>query len=191
MLRYTSVFPPYGGLKLNDSHDHERYAFLPYYASEKDLSKINEFLDAWKYEPGSDLIDVLFTNRLNVTKFSILHLISQMRERQHAKKRNLKRIDYDVSKFNTHLAQTEDQCLYNEILDLDNRKTKISLAQKIAGLEKDRRSEEISCWRDLTQLRKELIDLIKECKTESRKKELITSSQVYSLDAKVEDDQYS
>jgi hypothetical protein len=187
-LSYLPRIPAYSGLKAYDSPDHERYAFLPHYATEKDLAEINKFLDAWKYEPGSDLIDVLFTNRVNVTKFSILNLISQMRERQNAKKRNLKSIDYDISRFKTHLAQIEDLCLYNEILDLDNRKTKIGLAQKIAGLEKDKRSEEIACWRDLTQLRKELTDLIKEYKIESRKKELIASPRVYPLE--VEYDKY-
>lgn len=190
ILKYASVIPPYSGLKLRDSPDYKT-DFLPCYATEKDLAKINRFLDAWKYEPGSDLIDVLFTDKVNATKFSILHLISQMRERQNIKKRNLKRIEYDIDKFNTHLAQIEDLCLYNEILELDNRKTKISLAQKTAGLKKDKRAEETSCWRDLTQLRKELMDLIKEYRAASRKKELIANPRVYSLEAKIGNDEYS
>jgi len=187
----ASVIPPYGRLKIYDSRTHETDGLLPSYGSEKDLSEINKFLDAWKYKPGSDLIDVLFTDKVNATKFSILHLISQMRERRVIKKRNLERIDYDADKFKTELAQTEDLCLYNEIFNLDNRKTKINLDGKITGLEKEKRAEETSCWRDLTQLRKELADLIKEYKIASRKKELIANPEVYSLEAKIGNDRYS
>ena len=175
LLKYASVIPAYGGLKFYGSPDHETDGFLPYYATEKDLSKINEFLDAQKYKPGSDLIDILFTDKVNSTKFSVLNLISQIRERQHIKRRNLERIDYDVDKFKTHLAQIEDLCLYNETFDFDRRKTKISLGGKIAGLKKDKRGEEIACWRDLTELRKELLDLTKEYKAASRKRELVAS----------------
>jgi len=178
-LKYASVVPPYGGLKLFDSRDPETDGFLPYYASEKDLSEINKFLDAWKYKRGSDLIDVLFTDKANVARFSILHLISRMREREVIKKRNLEKIDYDMDRFRTHLAQAEDLCLYNEIHDLDRRKTRINLEGKIAGLGKDRRAEEISCWHDLIQTRKELMDLIKEYRATARKKELIVNPESY------------
>lgn len=177
ILKYLSVIPGYSGLKFYGSPDYETDGFLPYYATEKDLSEINKLLD-WKYKSGSDLIDILFTDRVNCTKFSILGLISQIRERQHIKRRNLERIDYDMDKFKTHLDQIEELCLYNEIFDFDRRKTKISLGGKIAGLKKDKRAEEISCWRDLTELRKELLDLIKEYKTASRKKELVASSEL-------------
>jgi len=187
----AAVIPPYGRLKIYDSRTHETDGLLPSYGSEKDLSEINKFLDAWKYKPGSDLIDVLFTDKANVARFSILHLISQMRERRVIKKRNLERIDYDADKFKTELAQIEDLCLYNEIFNLDNRKTKLNLDGKITGLEKEKRAEETSCWRDLTQLRKELTDLIKEYKIASRKKELITNPEVYSLEAKIGNDRYS
>jgi len=190
-LSYPLRIPVYSGLKAYGSPDHETDVFLPYYATEKDLAEINKFLDAWKYEPCNDLIDVLFTDKVNGTKFSILNLISQMRQRQNIKKRNLRKIEYDISGFKTHVAQIEDLCLYNEILDLDNRKTKISLAQKIADLKREERAEEISCWRDLSQLRKELMDLIKEYRSASRKKELIASPQFYSLEAEIADDKYS
>jgi len=188
---YPSVIAPYSGLKLYGSRNHETDAFLPYYATEKDLLEINKFFDAWKYKPGSDLIDVLFADKVNATKFSILHLISRVRERQTIKKRNLEKIDYDVDKFKTELAQIEDLRIYNEIFDLDNKKTRIGLTQKISGLKKEKRAEETSCWRDLTQLRKELMDLIKEYRTASRKKELISSPQGYSLEAKIGNDKYS
>ena len=190
IARYASAIPLYSGLKLFDSPGRETEGFLPYYATENDLSEINKFLGAWKYKPDSDLIDVLFTDKVNATKFSIVHLISQMRERQIIKKRNLGKIDYDMDKFKTHLAQIEDLCLYNQILDLDKRKTKISLFEKITGLEKEKRAEETSCWRDLTQLRKELTDLIKEYKIASRKKELIANPKVYSLEARIGNDRY-
>jgi len=190
ILKYPSVFPPYNGLKTQDSPDHEPHAFLPYYATEKDLSEINKFLDAQDYTGSSDLIDALFTDKVNTTRFSVLHLISQMRERQKIKKRNLEGIDYNMDNFKTQLAQVEDLCLYNEIFDLDRRKTRIKIGEKITGLEKEKRAEKTSCWRDLTQLRKELTDLIKEYKIASRKKELISSPQVYSLEAKIENDEY-
>jgi hypothetical protein len=191
IARYASAIPPYSGLKLYDSPNRETNAFIPYYATEKDLSEINKFLGAWKYKPGSDLIDVLFTDKVNATKFSIVNLISQMRERRVIKKRNLERIDYDTDRFKTELAQIEDLCLYNEIFNLDNRKTKINLDGKIAGLKKEKRAEETSCWRDLTQLRKELTDLIKEYRIASRKKELIANPEIYSLEVRIGNDRYS
>lgn len=158
------------------SYDSPNYKtdFLPYYATEKDLAEINKLLD-WKY-PSGDLIDALFMDKAHSTKFSILQLISQIRERQYIKRRNLEKINYGLDNFKSQFVQVEDLCLYNEMLNLDNRKTRINLTQKIAGLEKEKRAEETSCWHDLGQLRKELIDLIKEYKLSSRKKELMENA---------------
>ena len=191
ILKYPSVIPAYGERGLFGSLDYKTNNFLPRYASEKDLSEINKFIDAWEYRPSSDLIDTLFTDKLNTTKFSTLQLISQMRERQNIKKRNLENIDYRMDHFKSQLAQVEDLCLYNEIFDLNNKKMKINLEEKISGLDKEKRAEDVSCWRDLTQLRKELIDSIGEYKTASRKRELIAYPGAYSLEAEVEDDKYN
>lgn len=188
LIQYMPVIPPYSGLKLYDSLSHKTDNFLSPYVTEKDLSKIDKFLDTGKYKPNSDVIDALFTDKVDATKFLILHLISQIREREIIKERNLESIDYDMGKFRTHLMQLEEIRLYHEIFDLERRRTKISLGEKIAGLEKEKRAEETSCWRDLTQLRKELMDSIKEYKTSSRKKELIVSPQVCSLEAKIKND---
>ena len=191
LSKYPSVIPPYGGLKLYDSPEYKADSLLFSYVTKKDISEINKILDTGKYKPSRDVIDVLFTDKVNASKFSILQFISQIRQRKNIKKGNLGTLDYDMDRFKTQLVQVEDLWLYNEIFDLDNRKTKISLTQKIAGLKKEKRAEEVSCWRDLAQMRKELTDLIKEYRATSRKKELVASPQFYSLEAKIGNDEYS
>ncbi|MFH1367952.1 MAG: hypothetical protein ABII64_02370 [Elusimicrobiota bacterium] len=159
--------------KLNPDSKYSK-GFLPAYANKEDLSLLNRFIEMQSKADYTDEIDLLFSDKTALAKSSVLNIISQIKERIAIKENNLKNIEYGISNQRTRLFNIED--LFANSYSFDVTKAKNDIEKAIESSEKEKREQEVSCWRDLALLRKDLMFGMNEYKSNSRKKQLITGS---------------
>ena len=155
----------------NQNRENKVYGFLPLYADKYDLNKLNKFMDYQIPIECTDEIEQIFSDKVKLSKGSVIQVISQIKERELIKKRSTRMIDYSIDKCRTKILGVNGFYTGNFVYGED--KTINDLEKEVLKLEKEKRDAETSCWRDLSQLRKDLLFIMSEYKTNARKKELI------------------
>ena len=77
-------------------------------------------------------------------------LIAQIKERQRIKDSNISRINREIDELKTQILNID--FLYSKIYLSDSFRQKFELEKQIMILEKEKREEEIRCWRDIASL---------------------------------------
>jgi hypothetical protein len=94
----------------------------------------------------SNNIDSFFTDKLKLNEIHVSSLISQIYKRNDIKTENLSRIDKDMMKCQTSLFEIENiPKWYNSSIT----RTRNTLEKEILSLDKEKRAEYVSWWRDL------------------------------------------
>ena len=148
--------------------------FIPIYADKEDLNLLNRFMEMQSCRDSKDEIDILFADKTAFAKSSVINTISQIKERIGIKYNNLNKIDYSISGQRSRLFQLED--LFNDTSSPVIIKARNDIEKSILDSEKEKRGEETSCWRDIAELRKNLMFAMNEYKTNAMKKQLITGN---------------
>ena len=104
---------------------------------------------------------------LNKSLDDILNLI---KEREKIKDRNVLEIDQEICQVHTTMMNHPKN---RYAVDMSLLKSYDVLQQQVNALDNVKRSEEISCWRDVTKLKSDLRDSIKELEQEKRKQSLL------------------
>jgi hypothetical protein len=104
---------------------------------------------------------------LNKSLEDILNLI---KERERIKNRNILEIDHEICQVHTTMLNHPKN---KYAIDMAKLKSFDALQQQANALYNAKRVEEISCWRDVTKLKSDLQDLIKELEQEKRKQSLL------------------
>lgn len=119
---------------------------------------------------GFDSLDSFFTEKLALDKLHISGLISQIYKRNEIKDSNLYKIDTDIIKCRTQLFEIEN---IPKLYDSTIARTKNTLEREILSLEKEKRAEYVSWWRDLVLVKRDLINTLKEFKSSEKRLDLI------------------
>lgn len=150
--------------------------FIPVYADKNDLNLLNRFMEMQCAANYKDEIDLMFSDKTAFAKSSVINNISQIKERMYLRDRNIGKIDYDICSQRNRLLQLED--LFTNGTSPITHKLKNDIERTILESEKEKRDQEVSCWRDIALLRKDLMLGMNYYKTNSRKKQLISGIDV-------------
>ena len=102
---------------------------------------------------------------------SIADLLREIEVREKMRDDHLHRIDYESCSFQTRIYELDFwQRGMNPIAD----RVRTSLEKEMSGLEKEKRMEEISCWRDVSHLKTDLREVMQEWAMEKRKDLLLS-----------------
>jgi len=110
--------------------------------------------------PGQDPLDELVSHRSAVLKSQVEGIMQQLYERQKIHEHAIKSIDYDTVKCDSDILQLKQLMRWNAFNPLSElSKKQQNLEKEVMGLERQRRDEYASLWKDKVLLRKELVEL--------------------------------
>ncbi len=173
---YAAVYPLYEKVSLYQGNHASLYSFLkdfdskgkvyyldkPIGCKQKPFSE-SELIGQLLYSKQQDLSSQVLTEKVVLKKASLIQLLLLVREREKIKQKNLSEIERRlVDSHSNH---------YKAIIS-GAMQARGSLERVIADLEKQGRTEQISCWRDTLPLRQELLKALEEYKGSVRRANL-------------------
>lgn len=150
------------------------YELILSYSDKKDFEDINKILGITK---SADEIDSIFKDKTNLKRAAAQNLISQMRERKIIEYAQQKGILGDICEVETAILRL-DSIAKHSYFPMGRPKT--SLIGQVAKLEKESRDRTESCWKDLVDLRKELLEEVKGYRNAARLEGMIQNDSGYS-----------
>ena len=151
------------------------YELILSYSDKKDFEDINKILGIAK---SADEIDSIFSDKTNLKRIAVQDLVSQMRERKIIEYAQQKGVLKDICEVETALLQLDSIAKQSYMANIGWSKN--SLIGHIGKLEKESRDRTESCWKDLVDLRKELIEQVKGYKNAVRLEGMIQNDSGYS-----------
>ena len=97
-------------------------------------------------------------------------ILNRIKEREKIKDRNTWEIDQEICQVHTFMLNHPRN---RYAIDMSLLKSYNALQQQVNALDHAKRAEEISCWRDVTRLKNDLRESIKELEQEKRKQSLL------------------
>jgi len=108
--------------------------------------------------PGSgDPLDLFLGRKREFLVKSVEEILSLIDDREKLKYENLRRIDYDTCKVRTGILQISS---WEVGADPQLEKVRMGLEGEVLGLEREKRAEEVACWRDTTRLKEGLREVV-------------------------------
>ena len=101
---------------------------------------------------------------------SLDEVVALINEREQIKDNNIYQIDKDICKVHTKMLNLSWQ-KYN--INFDTDKAYHKLQQLVMALNREKRSEDVACWKDVTRLKSYLRESIKEAEQEKRKQAIL------------------
>lgn len=123
--------------------------------------------------PAGDPIDAFFTAKRTFAARSVEDILSSLYERETLKYDNLRDIDYQSATLRTRLFELQRWRLG---LNPQMERVRFQVEQELAGLEGEKRKEHVECWRDVTRLKGDLRDALREFGQEQRKADLLNTA---------------
>jgi hypothetical protein len=122
--------------------------------------------------PG-DPVDLLFRRKREFLVKSVGEVLGLIYGREKLKSENLRRIDYDSCKLGTSILQIS---AWEVGADSKLEKARLGLEGDVLGLEREKRAEEVACWRDTTRLKDSLREIVERLWELKGREELIFGS---------------
>ena len=135
-------------------------------------SHVDALVDGLNSAPLGDPLERFMGARKRFLGRSVEDILGLIYEREDLKRENILRILYESAHVGGHLRNLGDWSI-GAFKDVD--KTRSQLEKEIANLEKERRMEEVSCWRDVTRMKSELRETLKEFNHEKEKEGLLNA----------------
>ena len=101
---------------------------------------------------------------------TIEDIVTLIEEREKIRDRNIYQIDKDICEVHTRMLNLPRE---RYIVNPDTEKMYHTLQQQVMRSYGEQRAEEISCWRDVTRLKSDLREPVKELEQEKRKQSLL------------------
>jgi len=160
---------------------------IPSFSKQEDLLARSETLENQTSKNSNDIINTFFSDKVTIHRATLENILLQIEERKRIKERNLLSIRKDMCKCHSYLLQIETlaNLLYSQDIAMGRRR--IILDGQMLSLNKDLRAEELGYWRDLVFLKKEFMETLKEYQAAKKRRELLSSNYVNTLEEKVKE----
>ena len=140
----------------------------------------NDVLDALTHDitagPTTDPIDTLFSAKRTFAARSVEDILSSLYERETLKYDNLRDIDYQSATLRSRLFELQRWRLG---LNPQMERVRFQVEQELASLEGEKRKEHVECWRDVTRLKGDLRDALREFGQQKRMADFVTPAPSY------------
>ena len=161
---YTAANPHFKKLYVDSSYS-TPWAQSDQTEAWEDLNRYVPFFSGSYGLPGDcpepDPLDQLVSHRSEILKSQVDSLIHQLYERAKIHEANLKRLDYDMVKVDSELLQLEDLMKWDKFdppQTLARRQQ--GLESELLNIERQRRDEDTSFWKDGVLIRKDLTEAL-------------------------------
>lgn len=119
---------------------------------------------------SSGVLDQFLTGKKRFAAKSVEEIVGLIYARDSIRYAQGRSIDYESTQLKERLFETgEWQTGLNPQLD----KTRGALHRELGGLEREKRMEEVACWRDISRLKGDLREALREFDLEKRKENLL------------------
>jgi hypothetical protein len=167
--RYVRIQTPY------ESWNSSEEKFPQHLLPERYLHLISQEQYQEKAYKPENIVDEIFEDKVQGLKATIDSTLAQVEERKELRKKNLLGILQGECKCDTELMQLEERLRYSCAGSPGTDKAKATIQKELLNLERERRFEDVSCWRDLVFLRKELVSALGEYQTAQRRQEMLST----------------
>lgn len=127
-------------------------------------------------EQGRGLVDRVFSDKNRTLKATIKALFSEVLTREHLNSVLLRDIDSEICKTGSYLEQIRDvtKRQYTHDLELSFQGRRTQLESRLLDLQKQKRDEYLTCWKDLAYLSKGLLSALKDYWNLSNRKSFLS-----------------
>jgi hypothetical protein len=140
-------------------------------SDENESQDLEGLSDGLSLAKSSDPLGAFLGAKKEFLGKSIADLLREIEVREKMRDDHLHQIDYESCSFQTRIYELDFwQRGMNPIAD----RVRTSLEKEMSGLEKEKRMEEISCWRDISHLKTDLREVMQEWAMEKRKDLLLS-----------------
>lgn len=123
----------------------------------------------------TDPLGEFFTGKRQFLAKSVEDILGSIYERETLRDGNLRHIDYESAQQKSRLFQIDDwRAGLNPNLD----KTRSNIERELIGFEREKRFEQVACWRDIVRLKGDLREALHEFQKEKSKDALLGSYKV-------------
>ncbi|MFC1735523.1 hypothetical protein ACFL1X_05360 [Candidatus Hydrogenedentota bacterium] len=119
---------------------------------------------------GKDPLDEFFLGKKVFLAKSVEDIVGLIHERGYLKDENVRKIDYDMCKTKSMLFELGD---WQMGADPQFDKTRVNIERELAMFEREKRMEDVNCWRDVCRLKSDLRELMQQVEQENRKQSLL------------------
>ena len=127
--------------------------------------------------PARDPIDAFFTAKKTFAARSVEDILTSLYERETLKYDNLRDIDYQSTTLRTRLFEIQRWRLG---LNPQMERVRFQVEKELADLEGEKRKETVECWRDVTRLKTDLRDALREFGQQKRTADLLMPTPAYT-----------
>jgi hypothetical protein len=139
------------------------------------LGHIDAITDDITAQAAKDPLAPFFNGQKAFLGKSVQDIVGLIYEREGLKCDNIRRIDYDAGQLKSKLFEIDSwRTGANPQID----KTRAQLDRDLLACEREKRFEEVACWRDTTRLKSELRETLGEFQREKRKESLLSGYEV-------------
>lgn len=161
--QYSNVFPGYLGNTLS----------RPFYHS--DLKNTLEGIVIKETpEKQQGILEKVFSDKGKTLKGTVKALLNEIKLRETLDSHLIKKIEDEICSQNTYLLHLKDlKVQYSFELSKNVSNSKAQIESKVLELEKEKRQEQLECWRDLMFLKKYLLTSLKDYWELTKKREVL------------------
>jgi len=121
-------------------------------------------------KPGPDPLGSFLSAKREFWATSVEDILGRISEREHIRRENIYQVDYESCQMRTRLYQLDH---WRRGFDPQVERIQVQIEREMSSLEREKRFEEVACWRDVTRLSGELREALRELSLEERKAALV------------------
>ena len=191
---FSSLYtPPINSTRRSTSYNFpssSTYAFTPsdsaapYTPSAGGSTHLDAITDCLAVKPSQDPLDSFFSAKRVFLGKSVEDILGSIYERVTLKYENLDQLKYQSTRLGSRLLQL-NSCNWG--MNPQIERVRIGLEHEILATDTEKRNEEVECWKNVTRLKTELRETLREFSQEKQKSALIgdtsTNSWTYNNSA--------
>jgi hypothetical protein len=144
---------------------------VPYTPSKGGSTHLDALTDSLSTQASQDPLDNFLTAKRTFVGKTVEDILGSLYERVSLKYENLQQLDYQACQLKTRLMALEQ---WRWGLNPQMERVRIGIEHEILDTDSEKRREEVECWRDVTRLKTELRESLREFSQEKQKNALIT-----------------
>ena len=143
---------------------------VPYAPTAVGSTHLDAITDSFGVKPSQDPLDSFFTAKRTFLGKSVEDILGSIYERVSLKYENLHQLEYQSIRLGSRLLELNN-CNWG--MNPQIERVRIGLEHEILATATEQRKEEVECWKDVTRLKTELRETLREFSQEKQKSALI------------------